>query len=76
MQRAALMIAIISTALVLGSRPTAANYCAQPRGSAGAHAECMFNTLHECRASLKAKGGGHCYRFAPARHRASPPEYR
>ncbi len=76
MQRAALVIAIISTALVLGSGPTAANYCAQPRGFAGAHAECTFNTLHECRASLKTKGGGHCYQFAPARHRASPPEYR
>ena len=71
MQKAGLVISIISTALMLAIAPTAAEYCAQPRGSAGAaHAECTFNTLHECRASLKAKGGGHCYQFAPARHRA------
>ncbi len=74
MQKAALVIAIISTALVLAIAPAVANYCAQPRGSAGAHAECTFNTLQDCRASLKAKGGGHCYKFAPARHRASPPQ--
>ena len=38
-------------------------YCAQLRGAAGEKPDCTFKTLHECRASLKAKGGGHCYRL-------------
>ena len=67
MQKAALVMGILSIAL-LGTpahaiAPMAHAYCAQLRGAAGEKPDCTFNTLHDCRASLKAKGGGHCYRL-------------
>ncbi len=63
--RKTLAIGIISIMLVtpaLAIAP-AATYCAQSRSAAGEQPNCTFNTLHSCRASLKAKGGGHCYRL-------------
>ena len=41
-----------------GNAPT---FCAQ---HVGAHPErdCSFSTLKECRASIRAQGGGRCYR--------------
>ena len=67
MQKAALVMGILSIAL-LGTpahaiAPTAPVYCAQVRSAAGEKPECTFKTLSECRASLKAKGGGHCYKL-------------
>jgi len=39
----------------------AATFCAQ---HVGAHPkrDCSFSTLDECRASIRAQGGGRCYR--------------
>lgn len=67
MQKAALVMGILSIAL-LGTpayaiAATAPAYCAQPRGAAAEKPECTFKTMGECRASLKAKGGGHCYKL-------------
>ena len=65
MQKAALVMGILSIAL-LGTHAIAATapvYCAQLRGAAAEKPECTFKTMDECRASLKAKGGGHCYKL-------------
>ena len=45
----------------------ASAYCARyvggkERATAGAHANCDFATLDECRASVRKRGGGHCYK--------------
>src|SRR5215813_3608217 len=41
----------------------AATYCAQLRGAkAAGHPDCSFSTLDKCRARVRHRGGGHCYR--------------
>ena len=43
----------------------AATYCASFVGGkekAGARSKCAFATLDACRANVKARGGGHCYK--------------
>jgi hypothetical protein len=41
----------------------AATYCAQLRGATAAgHSDCSFSTLDKCRARVRHRGGGHCYR--------------
>ena len=50
----------------------AAGYCAKyvggkERVSSGAHSHCGFATLAACRASVKERGGGHCYKAAKMR---------
>jgi hypothetical protein len=43
----------------------AALYCASYVGGpekAHGRSNCVFATLHECRASVRNRGGGHCYR--------------
>lgn len=67
MQKAALVMGIVSITL-LGTpahaiAPTAPVYCAQLRSASAEKPECTFKTMNECRASLKAKGGGHCYKL-------------
>jgi hypothetical protein len=42
---------------------SAATYCAQLRGAtAEGHPDCSFSTLDKCRARVRHRGGGHCYR--------------
>lgn len=44
-------------------RADAAKYCAKLRGSsADAQPDCSFSTLDACRARVRHRGGGHCYR--------------
>src|SRR5215468_568832 len=41
----------------------AARYCAQLRGAtAEGHPDCSFSTLDKCRARVRHRGGGHCYK--------------
>ena len=41
----------------------AAKYYAQLRGATAAgHPDCSFSTLDKCRARVRHRGGGHCYR--------------
>lgn len=47
----------------------AATYCAkyvggQERVGSGARSQCEFSTLQECRASVRERGGGRCYKMA------------
>jgi hypothetical protein len=42
----------------------AAKYCAQLRGAtAQGHPDCSFSTLDKCRARVRHRGGGHCYKM-------------
>jgi hypothetical protein len=50
----------------------AATYCAKYVGgperiASGARSQCEFSTLKECRASVRERGGGSCYKKAQMR---------
>ena len=41
-----------------------AKFCAQLRGAtATGHPDCSFSTLDACRARVRHRGGGHCYKL-------------
>jgi hypothetical protein len=43
---------------------SAAKFCMQLRGSTAAgEPDCSFSTLDACRARVKHRGGGHCYKL-------------
>jgi hypothetical protein len=44
-----------------GTANAADTYCAKAVG-ANAAPDCSFSNIKDCRASLKAKGGGRCYK--------------
>jgi hypothetical protein len=57
---------LLSTGFVLypESPANAAKFCAQLRGTtAMGHPDCSFSTLDACRARVRHRGGGHCYRM-------------
>jgi hypothetical protein len=57
---------LLSTGFVLYPQDSAnaAKFCAQLRGTTAAgHPDCAFSTLDACRARVRARGGGHCYRM-------------
>ena len=67
----------ITMATVLGvflctiGAANAATYCAKyvgghERVGSGARSQCEFSTLSECRASVRGRGGGTCYKMAHA----------
>ena len=42
----------------------AAKFCAQLRGATATGApDCSFSTLEACRARVRHRGGGHCYKL-------------
>jgi hypothetical protein len=42
----------------------AAKFCAQLRGAtASGQPDCSFSTLDACRARVRHRGGGHCYKL-------------
>jgi hypothetical protein len=48
----------------------AAKFCAQLRGATvGGQPDCSFSTMDSCRARVRHRGGGHCYRLT---HQPSP----
>ena len=61
-------IAAVLSLCIVG--PTnAATYCAkyvggQERVGSGARSQCEFSTLQACRASVRERGGGRCYKMA------------
>jgi hypothetical protein len=43
---------------------SAAKFCAQLRGAtATGHPDCSFSTLNACRARVRHRGGGHCFKM-------------
>lgn len=70
MSRSKLAVVVTMTLFSIGfllypnSSANAARYCAQLRGAtATGHADCSFSTLDACRARVKHRGGGHCYKL-------------
>jgi hypothetical protein len=62
----------ISVIICATGSSNAATYCAKYVGGAervasGARSQCEFATLKECRASVRARGGGSCYKKAQMR---------
>ena len=60
------MMTFLSMGFVLGPQNTAsaATFCAQLRGSkASGQPDCSFSTLEACRARVRHRGGGHCYKL-------------
>jgi len=65
-------LALIATMMLLSTGFTlypqgpanAAKFCAQLRGAkASGQPDCSFSTLDACRARVKHRGGGHCYKL-------------
>ena len=59
-------MAAAALAVTLGgiASADAATYCASYVGGpekAGARSQCAFASLNACRASVRHRGGGHCY---------------
>ncbi|WP_458151597.1 DUF3551 domain-containing protein [Bradyrhizobium sp. UFLA05-109] len=69
MSRAKLALISAMTLLSMGFvlSPPAANaatFCAQLRGAkAAGQPDCSFSTLDTCRARVRHRGGGHCYKL-------------
>ncbi len=70
------MFRFVTIAMALGfilcsmGSADAASYCASFVGGkekAGARSQCVFATLDACRAQVRHRGGGHCYRKASLR---------
>jgi hypothetical protein len=70
------MFRLITIAAALGvflfgaSPADAAKYCASYVGGPElkhARSQCKFATLTDCRASVRNRGGGHCYKMARMR---------
>jgi hypothetical protein len=62
----------IGALLTINSAEAASTYCARyvggkERTTSAAHAHCDFASLKACRASLRERGGGHCYKAAKMR---------
>lgn len=60
------MLMLLSMGFVLFPQDSAdaAKFCAQLRGAkASGQPDCSFSTLEACRARVKHRGGGHCYKL-------------
>lgn len=60
---------VLSLTLCTAGVANAAKYCAkyvggEERVGSGARSQCEFATLQECRASVRDRGGGKCYKMA------------
>ena len=58
------MLLAIGFALYPQDSADAAKFCAKLRGStAVGNPDCSFSTLDSCRARVRHRGGGHCYKM-------------
>jgi hypothetical protein len=60
------MMTLLSMGFVLCAQDpaNAATFCAQLRGAkAAGQPDCSFSTLDKCRARVRHRGGGHCYKL-------------
>jgi len=56
-----MMLLLMGVVLYPQGSASADTYCAKPVG-ANAAPDCSFSNINDCRASLKATGGGRCYK--------------
>ncbi|WP_414643136.1 DUF3551 domain-containing protein [Bradyrhizobium sp.] len=60
----ALLLLSIGFVLCPQGSANAAKYCMQLRGATAAgEPDCSFSTMDACRARVRHRGGGHCYRL-------------
>jgi hypothetical protein len=62
----AVVMLLLSMGFVLCTQhpANAAKFCMQLRGATAAgEPDCSFSTLDACRARVRHRGGGHCYRL-------------
>ena len=64
--------AVLGVILCTVGAANAATYCAKYVGGhervhSGARSQCEFSTLSECRARVRGRGGGYCYRMGHLR---------
>jgi len=67
MTKTLLSAAVFSVVAAFTATSADAAYCAKfvggkERMTSGAHAQCDFASLSTCRAAVRARGGGHCYK--------------
>ena len=70
MLRSITMAAALAVTLVGMGSADAAKYCASYKGGpekAVARSQCVFATMSACRASVRQRGGGHCYMMGMGR---------
>lgn len=73
MSRILAIVAIASIGAVFTAASAEATvYCArfvggEERMTSGVHAHCDFSSLDACRAAIRERGGGHCYRAGSLR---------
>jgi hypothetical protein len=72
MFRAFLIGSVVSIGFLAPVVDAQAAYCAKYVGGkervhSGAHSHCGYATLAACRASVRERGGGHCYAAAKMR---------
>ncbi len=61
---AAMMLLAMGFVLYPQGSASAAKFCAQLRGSTAAgQPDCSFSSLDACRARVRHRGGGHCYKL-------------
>lgn len=63
---ALIAMVLLSTGFVLWPQDhaNAAKFCMQLRGATAAgQPDCSFSTLDACRARVRHRGGGHCYKL-------------
>ena len=61
---AAMMLLSLGFVVYHHDSANAAKFCAQLRGATVAgQPDCSFSTLDACRARVRHRGGGHCYRL-------------
>lgn len=65
---ALIAVALLSTGFVLSSQDSAnaaeGKFCAQLRGATAAgQPDCSFASLDACRARVRHRGGGHCFKL-------------
>jgi len=61
-------ILLLATGFVLYPQDaaSAAKFCMQLRGATAAgQPDCSFSTLDACRARVRHRGGGHCFKLHP-----------
>jgi hypothetical protein len=59
-----MMLLAMGFALCPQDSANAAKFCAQLRGATAAgQPDCSFSTLEACRARVRHRGGGHCYKL-------------
>jgi len=73
MFRPTTVAAVLGLVLCTAGTADAAKYCAKyvggPERVTGPRSQCEFASLKECRASVRERGGGSCYKMA---HRTEP----